>query len=165
MLLVPLLWDESRRVRPGVMQSSAAVVQAREQQRLVPGFGVSHHGHRQPQFARLGVDGSAKHQSVGGGHARAQERSTWADVVKGKTSADSTATPAVAVQEGPLLVAQAVADDNDENFDDSNLTVPEDLDYEAIRKQVWKIDRVLDRRIQKHATEMAAAESSAGGYS
>ena len=46
----------------GVMQSTAAVVQARGQQRLDPGFGVSQHGHRQPQSARSGADASAKHQ-------------------------------------------------------------------------------------------------------
>ena len=98
----------------GVLQSTAIAVKAREQQRLVPGFNVS-----QPT-RQSAISGA------GGGGARAQVRGTWADVVRNR-AADNIRAPA---QEAPLVSAQGFAadDDIDENFDDTNMTIPEHFD-------------------------------------
>ena len=111
----------------------------------MPGFNVS-------QPTRQSATSGA-----GGSHARAQGKGTWADVVRNK-AADNIRAPA---QQAPPVPAQGpvAGNDNDENFDDTNMTIPEDLDYEAIRRQVWKVDRVIERRLKRHATEAAAVES------
>ena len=141
----------------GPMQASAAELQAREQQRFVPSISVPH-GSRlphlpQPTFSGVAVS-TTPQNSVGVGHARTQSQSTSADVGRRAASVENLPAPlVVAINEAPRFVAQAIADDNEEedSFDDSNLIVPEDLHFETIRKQVWKIERVWERRVQRHA--------------
>ena len=144
----------------GSMPSSAMAVKAREQQRFVLGFGAS-----QPhQLTSPAADAAVKHHSVGGGYAWALGKGTWADVVRSIANGNAptaVTTPVVPLAPAHALIADNEVNENDEMFDGSNMTVPEDLDYDSIRRLLVRHRRVLQRRMERHANEVKRSRGTA----
>ena len=152
----------------GSFQSTPAVLMARENQRQVPGYGFQiASASKRGRSDRLLVDQTKK--GVGGNTVPQQRPTSFLEAAQTATVAASNSTPMVvhdAAAPATLapLTKEAVEQLNDDLQpvdEDQGLdpTIPEDLDYDGVRRSLVKCERVLERRSKRHLNELASVEA------
>ena len=153
----------------GVTQSNPGALKAQIRRREVPGYvaRVSH-------ASKSPLSSLNPEAIVGGGYASTLQHrpATWADDARRandvgrsgnqhKDARPNSAPIVCAPTEAATAVERALQEEDDQDIADApvNPAIPEDMDYDSVKKLLFRYDRTLERRVKRHRNEMSAVEA------
>lgn len=88
---------------------------------------------------------------------------TCADVARSKGNASANPSANSSIKLASHVSAAAVETHSGiqgpEEDEDANPTRSEEIDYESLKKHIWRLEKTLTKRVQRHSTELAAVQA------